>query len=241
MCTITIVPFEHGFRLACNRDERRDRPKALLPAAHRLGSVTSVFPIDPLGPGTWVGVNAFGLAAALLNRTTHPRAGEHRPSRSRGCLLPMLLDCASLPEVLERWARIDSSMFNSYRVVFVHRDEIAVATADRESSWVVQAVLTIPLLFTSSSLGDAAVERPRQDLFDRMFAGTHASWPEAQRRFHRHRWRERPEISVSMERVDAKTVSYTAIDVQPDCVELAYHDLDAHQSKTLPLKTRLTP
>ena len=69
-----------------------------------------------------------------------------------------------------------------------------------------------PVMFTSSSLGDAIVETPRRRLFEELvLAGD--DWLRGQFRFHRHRWDEQPEISIQMARQDAATVSRTTIDV----------------------------
>jgi hypothetical protein len=68
-------------------------------------------------------------------------------------------------------------------------------------------------LFTSSGLGDALVEGPRRRLFERLVLGAEDSWLDGQSRFHRHRWPGQPELSVWMERPDARTVSRSVIDV----------------------------
>ena len=46
MCTVSIIPGDNGFRLACNRDERRDRAVALTPRAFALAGRRAVHPID---------------------------------------------------------------------------------------------------------------------------------------------------------------------------------------------------
>ena len=117
MCTVTLVPTGDGFRLACNRDERRDRAPALLPAVHHLPHRIAIFPVDPLGQGTWVGVNGAGVAAALLNRTIDSAAPIDKNSlRSRGLIIPRLLDCASLkdaPDIGAAWTLAPSIEFVS--------------------------------------------------------------------------------------------------------------------------------
>ena len=94
MCTLTIVPFDEGVRLVCNRDERRTRATALAPESHETQTGTAIYPIDPESGGTWIGANESGLVAALLNRTP----GRARVSRltpvSRGIIVPALLACA---------------------------------------------------------------------------------------------------------------------------------------------------
>ena len=85
--------------------------------------------------------------------------------------------------------------------------------------------LTVPRLFTSSSLGDRLVEEPRRALFKQLVANDHGDALRAQFRFHRHRWTASPELSVHMERADAVTVSRTVIDVRADATDLSYEPL----------------
>ena len=99
--TVTIVPVGNGFRLGCNRDERRDRAPALPPAVHGLSHRTAIVPVDPAGRGTWVGVNDTRLAAALLNRSTDSTEPlDKNRRRSRGLIITYLLECASLTDAL---------------------------------------------------------------------------------------------------------------------------------------------
>jgi Transport and Golgi organisation 2 len=229
MCTVTIIPVEGGFRLSCNRDERRDRPVAQPPAVRPLKNRRAVFPMDPVGPGTWIGVNDKGLAAVLLNRTRGSTIPSHRRSRlSRGLVIPMLLDCVSLEAALEICNTPQIGSFDPFQLVAVRGSETAIVTFDGLTLDVNLAQLSRPLMFTSSSLGDAIVG-PRRQLFERLFAGDRRTWPRAQSRFHRHQWRSRPAVSVLMERPDAKTVSRTVVDVGLRVIELRYLDLESNQ------------
>jgi hypothetical protein len=79
-----------------------------------------------------------------------------------------------------------------------------------------------PLCVTSSGLGDHRVEGPRQRLFAE-FCHRPVDLARQQDAFHRHRWPERPHLSVCMVRADARTVSHTVVSLGPDRVTLAYH------------------
>ena len=102
--------------------------------------------------------------------------------------------------------------------------------------WLVcRIVLTSPQLFTSSGLGDQAVEGPRRQLFGEFFdrPGDRLAQQEA---FHRHRWPDRPHLSVCMDRQDARTVSHTVVFLSPDRITLAYHsDAPDRPAETLTL------
>jgi hypothetical protein len=85
--------------------------------------------------------------------------------------------------------------------------------------------LSRPLFFTSSSLGDELAARWRAPLFATLVERG-ANRLEDQATFHRHRWNERPELSVLMNRSDAATVSITTIDVTDRRIHMRYVDLE---------------
>ena len=230
MCTVTIVPDDDGFRLMCNRDERRDRPVAIPPIDRRLPHRTAIYPQDPLGGGTWVGVNDAGLAAALLNRSVNAGvpAGE-RPLRSRGLIIPPLLDASSVTEAAEMAADLDPRLFNPFRVVVLQRMVAWLLTSDGVTLSVEAPDVTRPLMLTSSSLGDALVFASRHRLFEQLVMQHDGSWLQGQADFHDHQWPSRPEISVRMERPDARTVSRTTVDVTSRGIELDYHPIEVRE------------
>jgi hypothetical protein len=226
MCTVTIVPHDRGVRLVSNRDERRTRPAGLAPETHDLGPRRALFPLDPQGGGTWVGVNDAGLIVALLNVTAAAPSTRARTTRSRGLIALELLRCDSMRMAIETARALDAGACEPFRALVVHAGHLAVAKtrANGTIQLTLQPIET-PLLFTSSSLGDALVDRPRRRLFERMVLRAHDGWLDGQTRFHDHQWPQRPEISVRMERADALTVSRTRIDVTSDRRELAYEAL----------------
>jgi len=224
MCTVSIVPTVDGCRLMCNRDERRTRAAGRPPRVRPTDTSWAVYPEDPVSGGTWVGVNGDGLVVALLNRTA-PAAARSSAPRSRGTIVPMLLSCGSFAHAVQAYEALDVRAFEPFRLVIVQR--AAVAVADPTYPATQTTSLTSPMMFTSSSLGDALVEPPRRRLFERLVLAAD-DWLHGQARFHRHRWTTRPEISVSMAREDAATVSRTTIDVRSSAIDVAYEFLPGH-------------
>jgi hypothetical protein len=225
MCTVTIVPNGDGFRLVCNRDERRDRPAARPPGTRRCGDRLATFPVDPAGGGTWIGVNDLGLVATLLNRTANANAPPREAVLSRGVIVPQLLACGSWVEAMLTAGGLDPGAYEPFRVVVVHGSLVGAVVSDRQRVLAEVFTLTVPRLFTSSSLGDRLVEEPRRALFDQLVANDHGGELRAQFRFHRHRWTQSPGLSVYMERADAATVSRTVIDVSAGRTDLSYEPL----------------
>jgi hypothetical protein len=226
MCTITVVPHERGVRLVCNRDERRTRPAALPPRIHHLGGHPALFPRDPQGGGTWIGVNGAGIAVALLNRCRTVDANDTTPKRSRGLVVRELLRCTSLSQAAAAVEALDPRAFEPFQVVIVGERRVLAATSAAGTRIRCTAQrFAKPLLFTSSSLGDRLVDGPRRRLFDRLVVRSRAGWLSGQAQFHEHQWRDRPDISVRMERDDARTVSRTKIDVTNDGALVQYEAL----------------
>ena len=145
--------------------------------------------------------------------------------RSRGLIIPNLLGCRSLINALDIAAGLDPTQFDLFRLALVHRMVAVVLTSNGMTLSVETMNVSRPFMLTSSSLGDAVVEAPRRRLFERLVLKNESAWLPAQTRFHAHQWRSRTEISVAMERPDARTVSRTLISVTSDTIELRYDPL----------------
>jgi len=230
MCTVTIVPLGRpapwppgaaGFRLACNRDEARTRPRALPPRPLRYGGRTALVPTDGEEGGTWIAVSDAGLVMALLNRNAAGRAGDPggTPGRppSRGRVIPALLPSANLDEAIGLAEDLPLVRLAPFRLVLTDGREVGdliwdgTRLAHHRGPWSGD-----PLLFTSSSLGDQVVVLPRRTLFRTLVAARGAADLAAgQDLFHRHSWPDRPHLSVCMRRDDACTVSHSVIEVGP--------------------------
>ena len=231
MCTVSVIPWRGGLRLAANRDEQRSRPEALPPEVRSFGGRRAVLPIDRAhgesksqarrGGGTWIGASDAGLVMAVLNITRAPGAPLVRP-RSRGAIIPALLDAGGLANAVRRALALEARDFAPFRLVVADRRGcVEILSESARPELARRSELTAPLLFTSSGLGDALVEGPRRDLFTRLLAA--GDWAPAQEAFHRHAWPDRPHLSVCMRRPDARTVSHSVVALTDRGVSFAYH------------------
>ena len=131
MCTVTVVPYDDGLRLVCNRDERLDRPAAIPPMDYVIRQRTAIYPRDPLGGGTWIGINDAGLAVALLNRNVDAaQPGDDRPFRSRGLIIPRLLDASATAEAVDMAAGLNPALFKPFRLLVLQPMTAVLLTSD---------------------------------------------------------------------------------------------------------------
>ncbi len=226
MCTLTVVPLALGaVRVAFNRDESRTRAAGLPPLVQQFENRAAVLPRDPLSGGTWIAVNDAGLALAVLNVNLPDRdRSAPKPPRSRGEVIPTLLECDSPSAALAACERLNYCEFAPFRLVLIGGGLVADVRWDsREPMVMSRLVGGKPLLFTSSGLGDHLVEGVRRDLFDQMFMDGSHTWESAQHAFHRHKWPGREHLSVNMARDTARTVSHAVIDLGAAEVVFSYH------------------
>lgn len=210
MCTVSIIPWSGGVRLVINRDELRTRAAGERPRVVEIrGGRRGLWPVDPLGGGTWVGAHDAGLVMAILNGNPKPRPEPPRDPISRGVLIPDLMRCDDAGGVMTSLSRTDLDRFASFRLVAADARRVMDAYWDR-SSLTIRERGVEPVCFVSSGLGDGCVE-PRLELFESMMRdrGVTAAVQDA---FHGHAWGDRPEISVMMSRDDARTVSVTRVE-----------------------------
>ena len=229
MCTLTVIPVDTtlGYRLVTNRDENRRRPAALAPAAQRSGDRHWVWPVDPVGGGTWVGVGEHGVSLSILNvnLVPSPEMPGSDELTSRGLIIPRLASCATALEAADAADRLDVERFAPFRLVIADRTHLCEAVWNRRALVVARAAMG-PACFVSHGMGDG-LAAPRLELW-RAFLSRGVS-PSMQDEFHAHQWPDQPEISVMMDREDARTVSVTAIEAdESGVVVMDYRTDDAN-------------
>lgn len=96
MCTVSYIPKENGaFILTHNRDEDIKRAIATPPIERIINGTKHLFPIDPQGGGTWIGISETGRVASLLNGGAEPYKHQPPYRHSRG---KVILDYFNFPD-----------------------------------------------------------------------------------------------------------------------------------------------
>jgi hypothetical protein len=218
-------------RLVFSRDEQRARLPGTPPEAVMRGERRVLMPRDGTAGGTWIAANDAGVVFALLNLNWASAHGPGEPDtrigrlRTRGAVIPELVEACTAAAALDRTHTLDPYGFLPFRVLACDRqgwwmEAVSTGTTIHRSL----RSLDAPLMRTSSGLGDDVVTGARGTLFHTMLGGAVAS-AAAQDRFHRHRWAGAQELSVLMNRPDARTVSITTVEVWDAGLRMLYHEL----------------
>lgn len=117
MCTLVILRRpEHAWPviIGANRDEMIDRP-ALPPGRHWPDRAEVIAGLDLLAGGSWLGINDWGVAAAVLNR--QGSLGPADGLRSRGELVLEALDHADAVAAAAALSHLDPDAYRSFNLI----------------------------------------------------------------------------------------------------------------------------
>lgn len=216
MCTMSWIRSSdrESVSIWFNRDESRLRAEAELPSIHGDSSPSTLWisAIDPGGGGTWLGVNQWGIACALLNyyqgKAAESPSGEFT---SRGLLATEACARISRLDEVDGWLleQVASHPFRPFLFVVVGMEGEAMWRYD--SGTLDTVPCRIPV--TTSSFATDEVVRARRRFFVSSGGGE---------KFHRWFDPDRPAHSARMEREDAMTVSLSEIGIGPARVSYRY-------------------
>jgi transport and Golgi organization protein 2 len=223
MCTLSVVTRENGYCIAMNRDERIVRGAGTPAEKHEFGGTQAVYPGDGAG-GTWIAANEHGVALALLNwNDVVPRRVDPSEARSRGRLIPALIDTRSLTELRAVLDMLDLEGMLPFVLV-------GVFPADREiwewrwnsSSLESRVHEWQPRHWFSSSLSDLKAQSLRGKLCNEAWAEPDAGSVAWLRRLHTSHAGGPGPFSVCVHREDVKTLSYTELACTPKAVQCVH-------------------
>ena len=126
MCTLVIVRRpDHRWPvlIGANRDEMIERPSRA-PDRHWPDRPEVVGGLDVLAGGSWLGVNDWGVAAAVLNR--HGSLGPAPDRRSRGELVLEALDHADAVAAAEALSHLEPAAYRTFNLIVAD---------DRDTFW----------------------------------------------------------------------------------------------------------
>jgi uncharacterized protein with NRDE domain len=159
MCTLVLLRRpDHPWPvvIGANRDEMIDR-KSLPPARHWPDRAEVVAGKDLLAGGSWLGVNDWGVAAAVLNRqgSLGPEAGL----RSRGELVLEALDHADAVAAATALSHLDPAAYRTFNLIVADNRDAFWLCHDGSGQIAAQPVAEGLSLIASGGLDDMAMPR----------------------------------------------------------------------------------
>ncbi len=211
MCTLTYLLDDIGYELFFNRDEQRIRVPAIPPTFNQ--SKNAIYPIDPQGGGTWIGVNQQGLTLALLNYY-QASYSNNRHVVSRGQLILSLLHTKG--DIIEQLKAMDLQVYQPFQLCIFPKGLSINKHKVHHVKWAGSKLLflDVSLPITSSSIDIDEVFKIRRYIFNQIVS---AKTPSSSQLKNFHFSTEPTAVhSVNMQRSDAQTVSISHIIVNED-------------------------
>ncbi|MGE5514325.1 MAG: NRDE family protein [Bacteroidota bacterium] len=159
MCTLVILRRPNAqwpVLIAANRDEMAGRPWKK-PGRHWLDRPDTIAGLDELAGGSWLGMNRFGVVAAILNRvgTLGPLAGK----RSRGELVLDALDHADAVDAAHALADLDGRAYRPFNMLLADNRDAFWVRADGGARPQVHPIPEGLHMLTAQELDDPASPR----------------------------------------------------------------------------------
>ncbi len=224
MCTVTFIPKKNtDFIFTSSRDVPYSRANALFPKEYIINNTKLIYPKDPQGSGTWVGISEHKRLVCLLNGgfKNHKPKGNYR--KSRGLIVKELL--ASPNNSFEDLKTIPLENIEPFTIIVVtwHNDNIQLM----ELVWTGEVRFVSILdeskkhIWSSATLYDEKMKALRESWF--------ANWKlestETILDFHHNAGITDRNIAVLMDRKTIGTVSISQINKAEKDLKFYYEDI----------------
>jgi Transport and Golgi organisation 2 len=220
VCTVSWAHQPGGYHLLCNRDEKRTRGTAFAPRVVEIGGVRYIAPLDPVGGGSWLSANEFGVSLCLLNG--QPGVESAGPRRSRGLLIRELAWAPSAAECALWIQQLDLRLFSAFSLVILEPGRSAIVTQWDGEELAVDPSGDAHMPLTSSSYDAEGVRRSRLSEFASRVSPARTFDPALLYWFHSSHGEEPDAYSPCMHRSDAATVSFSWVIVTRDAIRFLY-------------------
>lgn len=190
-----------------------------------MNGIESLYPLDTVSGGTWLGVNACGVGGCLLNRYGDTHLNDHSEVISRGTIIPALLQCTNLQNAFKLAEQLPIHRFRNFDLLLFD-ENTALQCTNKNGVGSVQRRTGEWLMLTSSSWNKTAVLDYRQRGFDEFIRTRFSDAETAEsilREFHLKDASD-SRYSVLMRRVESHTKSVSQILLYHNSVTLRYLD-----------------
>lgn len=223
MCTVSYVPVGQAAFLTSNRDEQLGRARAVLPGAANFSSGKMLYPADGKAGGTWIACHENGNAMVLLNGGFL----RHRPAppylKSRGLIFLEVFNDSS-PSA--KFLSVDLSGIEPFTLIIVEAGALSEARWDGVEKFLTVKDATVPYIWSSATLYEAAVQERREVWFSEWLNECPQPTLQAIMAFHLSAGDGDSANNLRMNREGVlQTVSITSVGISRDHIIMHYQDL----------------
>lgn len=216
MCTLSILRDAKGVTVTMNRDDAAARTEAA-PSLWPTAKIAFAAPKDLQAGGTWIGVNAHGVIACLLNRYD-----SAPPARtSRGAIVVEAMNATNVESAHSALAVLDHALYAPFTCMLIDRH--GASRLDWTGSTASRTDLDADdhAMVTSSSWQFDEVSAKRRDFFQTL-RETESDAVARIAAFHSHRDITRDAWAPMMQREHSETKSVTQIELSGEAAEMRY-------------------
>ncbi len=160
MCTVTYIPkADDAFILTHSRDEQVLRGIASPPVIRKINGIKHIFPVDPKGGGTWIGVGENNRVACLLNGGTKKHI-PHPPYRhSRGLIIPDLFNYDSFSSFYSNYS---FEGLEPFTLIVLENNQLFEIRLEEKIVRIKELERNIPHIYSSATLYSSELAHDRK-------------------------------------------------------------------------------
>jgi hypothetical protein len=163
MCTVTFIPANGKYYFASLRDENPERQRAIIPEQiYTAGKCSFIAPVDPLGGGTWAGVNELGNVIILLNGGFKNHTKKNDYVKSRGSIVTYLL---KVEAPLNDWYLMELDNIEPFTLIVWANEKLFQLIWDGDQKYQFELSKEETHIWSSSTLYDERAKKIRLKLF----------------------------------------------------------------------------
>lgn len=237
MCTVTYIPKEDGgFILTQNRDEDVKRSISTPPIFRKINGLKHLFPVDPQGRGTWIGISEDGRIASLLNGGSIPHKRKPFYKHSRGKVILDYFSYQSFSEFVKEYEFVG---YEPFTLLIFENDKMLELVCNENDIQYKELNPKKPYMYSSTSLyPDSRITDRRLDFLEWYYSKSKISQEDILNYHKQLLFEDEPDKSKIIGDFILNTVSTTSIDLSEKSSVVLYQDYinDIYLTKNLKIK-----
>ncbi len=224
MCTVAFIPYNNKLYFASLRDENPGRERASAPVCWQSPGIRYLAPVDPLGGGTWVGVNEIGTLIILLNGGFENHVKNTAYAKSRGVIV---VDMLGSYQPINKWDLMDLENIEPFTLIVRADENLFRLVWDGQQKHKISLSQDTAHIWSSATLYNTLARAQREKLFKEWVEKKNSVSKSSLISF--FKTHNDPENGFFINREEKfKTLSYTFVEMIPgNTAEISYCDLSS--------------